>query len=122
MAEPENERISSATVLLLLLLTFPLSVAGVPALPPGLGVLPDPGPRVHSHGLLDHETVLDELTDVLPRVGVRNLVDLVRVEPDLVAAALHHRSGEPLLQLERRHLGGLENKKLDFIAVIMILR
>ena len=121
MAEPENEKISSATVLLRFL-TFPLSVAGVPALPPGLGVLPDPGPRVHSHGLLDHETVLDELADVLPRVGVRNLVDLVGVKPDLVAAALHHRSGEPLLQLERRHLGGLENKKLDFVAVIMILR
>ena len=82
MAEPENERISSATVLLILL-TFPLSVAGVPALPPGLGVLPDPGPRVHSHGLLDHETVLDELADVLPRIGVGNLVDLVGVQPDL---------------------------------------
>ena len=87
MAEPENERISSAAVLLLLL-TFPLSVAGVPALPPGLGVLPDPGPRVHSHGLLDHETVLDELADVLPRVGVRNLVDLVGVQPDLTRDTL----------------------------------
>ena len=77
--------------------TFPLSHAGVPSLPPCLGVLPDPRPRVHGHRLLDHKTILDQLADILPGVGIGNLVDLVGIEPDLVAAALHHRSGEPLL-------------------------
>ena len=36
-----------------------------------------------SHRLLDHQTVLDQLPDVLPGVGVGDLVDLVRIEPDL---------------------------------------
>ena len=101
-----------------LVLTFPLSIAGVPALPPRLGVLPHPGPRVHSHWLLDHKTVLDELADVLPRVGVGNLVDLVGIEPDLVAAALHRRGGEPLLKFERRHRCGLEENTLVILEIL----
>ena len=36
------------------------------------------------HGLLDDEPVLNQLADVLPGVGVSDLVDLVGVEPDLV--------------------------------------
>ena len=34
-------------------------------------------------GLLDDQTILDELADVLARVGVGNLVDLVGVQPHL---------------------------------------
>jgi hypothetical protein len=37
------------------------------------------------------------------RVGDRDLVGLVRVEPDLALAALQDRGGEALLQLERHH-------------------
>jgi hypothetical protein len=36
-----------------------------------------------------YETVLDELADVLPGVGVGNLVDLVRIQPDFVFATFH---------------------------------
>ena len=72
-----------------------------------------------SHGLLDDQTVLDQLADVLPGVRVRDLVDLVwvepdlededededEVEPDLVLAALHDAGGQALLQPERTHGG-----------------
>jgi hypothetical protein len=88
--------------------TFPLSHASVPALPPRLCILPHAGPGVHSNGLLDDEAVLDKLADILPRVGVGDLVDLIGVEPDLVFAALHDRSGQPLLQLEGTHGAGLD--------------
>ncbi len=47
---------------------------------------------------------LDKLPDVLPGVGVGDLVDLVGVQPDLVLAALHHARGQALLELERTHL------------------
>ena len=40
-------------------------------------------PGVDSDGLLDDETVLDGLPDVLPRVGVGDLIDLVRIKPNL---------------------------------------
>ena len=35
------------------------------------------------NGLLDDKTILDELSDVLPRVGVGNLADLVGIQPHL---------------------------------------
>ena len=40
-------------------------------------------PGVDSNRLLDDKTILDELADVLARVGVGNLVDLVGVQPHL---------------------------------------
>ena len=40
-------------------------------------------PGVDGDGLLDDQTILDELADVLARVGVGNLVDLVGVQPHL---------------------------------------
>ena len=40
-------------------------------------------PGVDCHGLLDDQTVLDQLPDVGPGVGVGDLVDLVRVQPHL---------------------------------------
>ena len=40
-------------------------------------------PGVDSDGLLDDKTILDELANVLARVGVGNLVDLVGVQPHL---------------------------------------
>lgn len=36
----------------------------------------------------------------LTRVGVSDLVDFVRIQPDLLFAAFHHRGCEPLLQFE----------------------
>ena len=36
-----------------------------------------------SHGLLDDQTILDQLPDVGPGVGVGDLVDLIGVKPNL---------------------------------------
>ena len=51
--------------------------------PPGLVVGSHAGPGVDGHGLLDHQTILDQLPDVGPGVGVSDLIDLVGVQPDL---------------------------------------
>lgn len=56
--------------------------------------------RVHLVGLLDDQTILDQAADVLTGVGIRDLVDLVGVEPDLAFAALQHGRGETLLELQ----------------------
>ena len=40
-------------------------------------------PGVDGNGLLDDKTILNELADVLARVGVGNLVDLVGIKPHL---------------------------------------
>lgn len=39
----------------------------------------------------------------LTRIGQGNLIDFIRVKPDLILAASEHGGGEPLLQLERDH-------------------
>ena len=44
-------------------------------------------------GLLDDQTVADELTDVLAGVGIGDLVDLVGVKPDLLFATFHDTGG-----------------------------
>ena len=56
--------------------------------PPGLVVGSNAGPGVDSHRLLDHQTILDQLPDVSPGVGVGDLVDLVRVQPHLTKGTL----------------------------------
>ena len=63
--------------------TLALSVSGVTALPPGFGGLTDTGSGVDGGGLLDGETVLDQLAHILAGVGVADLGDLVGVQPNL---------------------------------------
>ena len=63
--------------------TLPLSKASVPALPTRFVVLAHARPGVDSDRLLDDETILDQLADVLARVGVGNLVNLVGIQPNL---------------------------------------
>jgi len=84
--------------------TLALTGAGMTSLSPGQSVFPRPGARMNGLRLLDDQTVLDQATDVLSRVGVGNFIDLVRVHPDFVAPALEYGRGEPLLQSHRRHL------------------
>jgi len=55
---------------------------------------------VHCDGLADDETIADKLADGLTRVGVADLVDLVRVEPDLALTTANHGGGEALLSGE----------------------
>uniref|UniRef100_A0A1W7R4X6 Secreted protein n=1 Tax=Aedes albopictus TaxID=7160 RepID=A0A1W7R4X6_AEDAL len=80
--------------------TFPLAVAAVTSLTAGQRVLADAETGVHHDGLLDDQTILDQLADALAGVGVSNLVDFVRIQPDLLLATSHNRGCEPLLKLE----------------------
>merc|ERR1719260_183014 len=64
--------------------THSLTKASVPALPARLVVLAHARPGVDSYRLLDNKTILDELADVLARVGVGNLIDLIGIQPHLV--------------------------------------
>jgi hypothetical protein len=45
--------------------------------------------RVHGNRLADDEAIGDEFPDGLTGVGIGDLVDFVRVEPDLATAAAH---------------------------------
>merc|ERR1719394_2134817 len=57
--------------------TLAFTETSVPSLPACFVVLANAGPGVDGNGLLDDKTILDKLADVLARVGVGNLVDLV---------------------------------------------
>ena len=63
--------------------SLPLTKPTMTTLSPGLVVGSHSGPGVDSNGLLDHETVLDQLPDVGPGVGIGDLIDLVRIQPNL---------------------------------------
>merc|ERR1719427_682684 len=69
--------------------TLPLTKATVTTLATGFIISTDTGPGVNSDRLLDDNTILDQLPDILPGVGVGNLVDLIGVKPDLVFATFH---------------------------------
>ena len=72
----------------------------MPADPPRGRQLPGAAARVHRHGLADDEAIGDELADGLARVGVADLVDFVRVQPDLALAAAGHGRRQALLRAE----------------------
>ena len=57
------------------------------ALPLGLVPERNPSPGMYDYGLLDDETVPVKAGDVPARVRERDLVDLVRVQPDLALSA-----------------------------------
>lgn len=67
----------------------------------GLKVTKVAGSRVNHLGLLDDQTILDELADVLTAIGIGDFIHLVRVKPDLSLTALEHRGCESLLKLKR---------------------
>jgi hypothetical protein len=48
---------------------------------------------VDGNRLLDDQTIADELSDVLTGVGIGNLVDFIRIKPDLLFTAFHHGCG-----------------------------
>lgn len=64
------------------------------------------GTGVHHSGLLDHEAILHQLADVLTRVGVADLVHLVRVQPYLSLATLEHRCSKSTSREGGRGEGG----------------
>jgi len=83
--------------------TLALTGTSVATLAAGLGVQSCAGARVNNNWLADDQTVLDETSDLVARVGISNVGVLVGVKPDLVLATLHDGGGEPLLEDERAH-------------------
>lgn len=61
------------------------------------------GTGVHRDGLLDNQTVGNELADSLTRVGVGDLVHLIGVHPDLPLTAVHDGRSEALLSAKIDH-------------------
>jgi len=54
-------------------------------------------PRVHGNGLLDNESIGNELADRLAGVGIADLADLAGVEPDLALTDAQDGGRKPLL-------------------------
>ena len=61
------------------------------ALASSFGVVTNIGPQ------MDNDRLLDKFADVLPGVGIGDLIDFIGIKPDLVLAAFHNRSGQALL-------------------------
>lgn len=80
--------------------TLPLTETTVSANSSGSGQGSSAGTRVHGDGLADDEAIVDELADRLAGVGVRDLVDFVRVEPDLALSATDNGRRKALLRAE----------------------
>jgi hypothetical protein len=80
--------------------TLSLTEATVTTITSGQVQLAGSGSGVHGDGLADDEAIADELADGLTGVGVRDLADLVGVEPDLALAAPNDGCGEALLSAE----------------------
>lgn len=80
--------------------TLPLTEPPVPSNPTCRSQLPRASTRVHGDRLANDEAISDELADGLAGVGVRDLVDFVRVEPDLALSTVGDGGREALLRAE----------------------
>jgi len=70
--------------------TLALTRPGVTSLSSGQSILPSPGARMNGLRLLDDQTVLDQATNILSRVGIGNFIDFVGVHPNFVPPALEN--------------------------------
>lgn len=52
---------------------------------------------MHGDGFADDEAIADELADGLARIGVRDFVNFIRVEPDLAFATANYGGSKALL-------------------------
>jgi hypothetical protein len=77
----------------------------VTALSLGLEVQSNSGARVDGNGLLNDETILNQLSNRLSGVSKSNLAGLIRIQPDTALTALGHRSSKASLKLQRRLKG-----------------
>ena len=55
---------------------------------------------MHGHGLSNNETIRHKLADCLTRVGIADLVDFVRIKPDLALSTADDRRCKALLSLK----------------------
>ena len=77
--------------------TLTLTQATVSSNSAGSGEFTGTGTGVHSDGLSDNKAILDEFFDGLTRVGIRDLIHLIRVEPDLAFTATNDGRRKALL-------------------------
>merc|ERR1712071_232021 len=70
--------------------TLSLTKATVTALTASFCVFTNASTWVDGLGFLDDQTILNQLSDVLAGIGVGNLVDFVRVKPNLPFATFHN--------------------------------
>lgn len=82
--------------------------------PPGFRESTGSGSGVHRHGLPDDETIGHKLANCLTRVGIADLVDLVRIQPDFALATAHHRRGEALLSPEVDPVRWMRSASMSF--------
>lgn len=68
--------------------------------PLGLVSKSDSSTRVYGSGLLDDKSIALKTSDVTTRIGQRDLIDLIRVKPDFVLAALEYGCSKAFLKLE----------------------
>ena len=80
--------------------TLPLSETAMSANTASSSQLSRTSARVNSDGFADDEAIGDKLADGLAGIGVGDLIDLVRVEPDLALAAVGHGRRKALLCAE----------------------
>jgi hypothetical protein len=55
---------------------------------------------VHGDWLADDEAIADQFSDGLTRVGIRDFVDFIGIEPDLALAAADDRRRQAFLSSE----------------------
>jgi len=77
--------------------TLALTVTHVATSTLGSSVLANTETRVRNLGLADDQTILNELANVLARVGVGDLVGFIGIEPNLSLATFEDAGGESLL-------------------------
>ena len=76
-------------------------LTGVSSLAFGLVAFADAGPGMDHGGFLFDEPIGVQFVYVASAVGQGNLVDFVRIHPDLALAAFEYIGGEALLQFQR---------------------
>lgn len=87
-----------------------------------LSITADTGTRVHGHRLADDQTILDQLSDVLSRVGVGDLIVFVGIKPNLVSTALEHGRRQALLKTQRTNRGKMESLTNGFSEKKVIIK
>jgi len=86
--------------------TLPLTETTMSTNPACGRELPGARSRVHGDGLLNDEAILDELSDGLAGVGVRDLGGLIGIKPDLALSTADDRGRQALLGSKIDHLDG----------------
>ena len=82
--------------------TSALARSHVTTLSLSLEVQSNSGTRVDGNGLLNDETILNQLSNSLSGVGKGDVAGLIRVQPDTALSALGNRSCKASLELQRR--------------------